>query len=777
MRTARPSLLAVVRTLKTNSRSDILIAAFALIAGATIIIGAILSILTTRTAAISSSEHNLQRLADILGDQVERSFLSVEASQKLVIDKLFEHGITTKERLQSISSDPVWHKKLASLVATNLSLDAIAIADNEGDISAASRIWPAPVTNVADRDYFKAIKEDPNSSEYVSAPILSRVDGLMTVYISRRLQAADGRFLGVVLAGMKLSDLEKFQQAVTIDADMSVAFYRRDGLLIARYPENDSLLGKNYYSQSTVLQGLGPDSQKRVFHQKSLYDGLQRIIAGRYLEKTPLIVSVTDTESDALAAWRQRTIEITVFVVVLTLAIAVTTFFAISRVRASEKASKKERYLARHDPLTGLANRILFREQFNLMIAQAKRERHGVGVVIVDLDRFKDVNDTLGHQFGDILLVEVAARLRGSSGGRTVARLGGDEFAIILHEVSDRAQLEATAAQLITVLSEPYTLGPHRVAVGASIGVSSYPDDALEPSKLLQCADMALYRAKADGRGAFCLYLSEMYAQVCARREIERELRQAVKEKTFEIAYQPIMSLEDDRIIGHEALLRWTKANGQIISPTEFIPVAEELGLIADLGRWVLEQACIYASSWDLPLRLAVNLSPTQFLLSDVASDVKFALELSGLPPERLELEITESVVLDEAGKAAATLKQLKALGVSIALDDFGTGYSSLSYLRRFPFDRIKIDRSFVREMMTSADDLAIIKATILLAAELGMQTTAEGVEEPEQLAALRQHGCSHAQGYLIGKPRRGGVRERSTADSAPEVIKFSPAA
>jgi hypothetical protein len=253
MRTAGPPFFAAVRALKTNSRSEILIAAFALIAGATIITGAIQSIQTTRTAAISSSERNLQRLADILGDQVERSFLSAEASQKLVIDKLFEHGITTKERLQSISSDPVWHKKLASLVATNLSLDAISIANNTGDISAASRIWPAPAINVADRDYFKAFKEDPNSSEYVSAPMVSRVDGLMTVYISRRLRGADGSFLGVVFAGMKLSDLEQFQQAVSLDANMSRAFYRRDGLLIARYPKNDSLLGKNYYSQSTVF--------------------------------------------------------------------------------------------------------------------------------------------------------------------------------------------------------------------------------------------------------------------------------------------------------------------------------------------------------------------------------------------------------------------------------------------------------------------------------------------------------------------------------------------
>jgi diguanylate cyclase (GGDEF)-like protein len=523
MRTAGIPFLAAVRALKMNSRAEFLISAFALIAGATLVIGATLSILTTRAAAVSSVERNLQRLADILGDQVDRSFLSVEASQKLIMDKLSDHGLTTEERLRSISLNPVWHKKLAAQVATNFSLDTIVIADDGGNISAASRTWPAPAINIADRDYFRAIKEDPALSEYVSAPTLSRADGLMTVFVSRRLQADGGRFLGVVLAGMRLSDLEEFQRTATLDADMSVAFYRRDGLLIARYPKNDSLLGKNYYAKSTVLQGLGPNSPKRVFHQNSLYDGLPRIIAGRYLEKSPLIVSVTDTEADALAAWRQRSIEVAVFVFVLMLAIAVTTFFAISRVRASEKSSRKERYLARHDPLTGLANRILFQEEFDLEIARAAREQHRVGVMIVDLDGFKDVNDTSGHQSGDILLFEVASRLRGCFGGGTVARLGGDEFAIILQKVSGAAEIEAKAAELIKSLSEPYALGPYRATVGVSVGVFIYPEDALEPGKLLQCADIALYRAKAAGKGNFCFYSPEMDAQGSARCDFRQQ--------------------------------------------------------------------------------------------------------------------------------------------------------------------------------------------------------------------------------------------------------------
>lgn len=534
MRNAGVSCLAVLRGITAIPRSEILITVFALLASATIMMGATLSILTTRAVAISSSESDLQRLADVLGDQVEHSFMSVEASQKLIVDKLFEHDIVTKTRLLSISSNPVWHKKLAAQVATDLSLDAMAIVDDDGNTVAASRKWPAPTINIADRDYFRAIKDDSSLFEFISAPMISRADGLMTVYISRRLQASDGRFLGIVLAGMKLSDLEEFQRTVTLNADMSIAFYRRDGMLIARYPENDVLLGKNYYAQSSVLQGLGPGNQKRVFHQKSLYDGLQRIIAGRYLDRSPLIVSVTDTEADALSSWHQRSIETAIFAIVLTVALAATAFFAISCVRSSERARKKERYLARHDPLTGLGNRTLFGEEFDLAISRARQEGHKVGVAIVDLDRFKKVNDTLGHHFGDMLLLEAASRLRVNSDGRTLARLGGDEFAIILHQVAGTAEIEMAAARLIASLSEPYVLGPYRVAVGASIGACAYPDDALEPGKLLRCADMALYTAKANGRGTFCVYVPEMDLSLSTRSE--RELRRADKEKSFEIA-------------------------------------------------------------------------------------------------------------------------------------------------------------------------------------------------------------------------------------------------
>ena len=522
MRAAGQSVLAAVRALKMHSRAEVLIAAFAIAVSVAIIVGAIFSILTTRAAAVSAAERNLQRLANILADQVERSFQSVEASQRLIADKLAEHGINTKARLDSISSNQVWHKKLAAQVITNFGLDSIAVADEDGNVVAASRIWPAPAINIADRDYFRAIRDNPNLSEYVGAPTLSRASGLMTVFVTRRLQSKDGKFLGVVLAGMRLSHLEEFQRAATLDADMSVAFYRRDGMLIARYPKNDSLLGKNYYAQSTVLQGLGPNSPRRVFHQMSLYDGLPRIIAGRYLERSPLIVSVTDTEADAMAVWRQRSIEVAAFVLVLMLAIGVTAFFAISRVRASERSSRKERYLARHDPLTGLANRTLFQEEFDRTIAQATLAQSRAGVVIVDLDRFKDVNDSLGHQLGDVLLVEVASRLRVSFGDCTVARLGGDEFAIILGQVSGIAEIEAKAAQLIQSLSEPYALGPHRMAAGASIGIAIYPEDASEPSKLLRCADIALYRAKAKGRGAFCFYSPDMDADASARCAIER---------------------------------------------------------------------------------------------------------------------------------------------------------------------------------------------------------------------------------------------------------------
>jgi diguanylate cyclase (GGDEF)-like protein/PAS domain S-box-containing protein len=411
--------------------------------------------------------------------------------------------------------------------------------------------------------------------------------------------------------------------------------------------------------------------------------------------------------------------------------------------------------LAHYDPLTELPNRLLFHKDLSDALARAARREDLVAVHCVDLDRFKVVNDTLGHPVGDALLKAAAERLRNCvRDGDTVARLGGDEFAVVQMGLTDLSGATRLAARIVEALEAPFDLLGHQVVIGGSVGVAVSPDDGLDCDELLKKADMALYRAKADGKGTFHFFERAMDEQLQARRALELDLRKALAEGQFELFYQPLFDLEADRVTGCEALLRWFHPERGMVSPGEFIPLAEEIGLIGALGDWVLRAACDEAARWPQHVRLAVNLSPAQFRDRRLAATVVQALAASGLAAERLELEITESVLLQDSASNMAILHDLKALGVRISMDDFGTGYSSLSYLRSFPFDKIKIDQTFVRDILDDADALAIIKAVLDLGASLGITTTAEGVESEEQLHELRRQGCGEIQGYFISRPK-----------------------
>jgi len=397
-------------------------------------------------------------------------------------------------------------------------------------------------------------------------------------------------------------------------------------------------------------------------------------------------------------------------------------------------------------------------------------------VLCLDLDHFKDVNDTLGHPVGDELLKSVTERIMQCvREADLVARLGGDEFAIVhVAATSETSALAQLASRLVDVLAAPYLLEGHQVVVGVSIGVSVAPADSEDPDQLLKNADMAMYRAKGDGRGTYRFFEPGMDARAQARRIMELELRTAVRAQEFDIHYQPIRDLRADRITGVEALVRWNHPLRGIIAPAEFIPLAEATGLIVPIGDWVLRRACADASRWPENLSIAVNLSPVQFRNRNLIAAVKQALADSGLAPERLELEITESVLLQDGGATLDKLHTLRKLGVRISMDDFGTGYSSLSYLRSFPFDKIKIDRSFIHELATREDSMAIVRAVTGLGKSLGIATTAEGVETTEQLEILRNEGCTEVQGYLFSPPipllqiERLLTAEQAASESSP---------
>ncbi|MCC8956609.1 EAL domain-containing protein [Bradyrhizobium sp. Pear77] len=422
-------------------------------------------------------------------------------------------------------------------------------------------------------------------------------------------------------------------------------------------------------------------------------------------------------------------------------------------VTEQQRAESQIAFMARHDALTRLPNRTLLAERIELAVAQVGRGS-GFAVFCLDLDNFKQVNDTLGHPVGDELLCAVADRLNACVREvDTVARLGGDEFAVIQCGVQAGEEAERLARRIVECVGAPYELNGHRVVVGCSVGISMSPVDGSTGEKLLKNADVALYRAKMEGRGTWRFFEPAMDASLQRRRAIELDLREAMAKDEFSLYYQPLYDLHLDRICGFEALLRWHHPKRGMVAPDQFIPIAEEIGLIGPLGEWVLNRACEQAVTWPSEMKLAVNVSAVQFRDPDFIDVVVNALTASKLSPRRLELEITESVFLANSSETLATLHKLKASGLRIALDDFGTGYSSLSYLRSFPFDKLKIDKSFVRDATATHGSKSIVRAVISLGRSLGMTTIAEGIETVEQLDHMRAEGCNEAQGFLFSHP------------------------
>jgi diguanylate cyclase (GGDEF)-like protein len=410
-------------------------------------------------------------------------------------------------------------------------------------------------------------------------------------------------------------------------------------------------------------------------------------------------------------------------------------------------------HLAFHDTLTGLPNRVMFRQQLDGALMRGVRANEAVAVMCIDLDGFKIVNDSYGHPTGDALLRVMGDTLTEMAQDGVVARLSGDEFAIVLAYGFHPDRPRALAQSLVDRLKQPVLVNGHHILSGISIGIAVSPGDGSDGSTLLKNADLALYRAKRDGRGVFRFFEPGLDAAARKRRQIELDLREALHKNQLRLNYQPIFDLKNNRIAGFEALLRWVHPERGAVSPVEFIPVAEQCGLIVAIGEWVVHEATREAATWPGDLRVAVNVSPIQFRNSGFANIVFQALTRSGLPAKRLEVEITESVFLEGTTSTLDLLHRLRALGVRIALDDFGTGYSSLSYLRSFPFDKIKIDRSFITPVASDEGAAAIVRAIVDLAAAFDMETTAEGVEDEDQLAKLRAQGCGSIQGFLFSHP------------------------
>ncbi|TLM99756.1 EAL domain-containing protein, partial [bacterium] len=420
------------------------------------------------------------------------------------------------------------------------------------------------------------------------------------------------------------------------------------------------------------------------------------------------------------------------------------------------------KHQAYHDPLTGLPNRVLFNDRLNMAMAHARRNKEMLAVLFFDLDQFKTVNDTLGHAAGDLLLTEVAVRLAGCLREKdTIARMGGDEFTMLLPQISNEDSAVRVARKVLEVLQQPWLINGHEFYITASIGIAIYPADGEDTETVMKHADIAMYRAKEKGRNNYQLFTPAMNSRIVERQAMENSLRHALERGEFTVYYQPQVHTGEGRINGMEALVRWQHPDLGLVAPDQFIPLAEETGLIVPIGEWVLYTACAQNKAWQEagwpPMRVTVNISANQFRQHNLADTVVRVLEKTGLEPKWLELEITESTAMKDVDFTVSVLRELSAMGVRLAIDDFGTGYSSLNYLKRFPINTLKIDRFFVRDIMTSKEDAAIVTAIIVLGQNLNLKVIAEGVETKEQMVFLKRRRCEEMQGYLFSKPVPAG--------------------
>ena len=862
---------------------------------AAITIGATIMAGNYRERSLESSERELENTVLLLARHFDQQFQDLGAIQEDFVTYVKSAGIETSEQFRRRMSGVDIHLMLKARIGALSYVGGINLFDSDGALINSANTWPVPAISIADRDFFKTFKSDPGSPSLLVEPVYSRITGLWTTVLARKMTGPNGEFLGTSGRGIEPANFEKFFATLALGDDAAISMYHRDGTLLARYPHVDTMIGMNFKT-GPVHQRVLSKSDHGTIRITSPIDGQERLASARLLSHFPISVVATTTVAAALADWRQQIRSLIAVAGLSVLAIAALLFLVVRNLSQQHQLEKQrldtainnmtqgllmfdasrrlvvanQRYiemfgvstdvvkpgctlpqllqhrkeigsfagdvdeycsnlygklaqgkvfqkilvaadggsiqvsyrplrrggwvttlediterrrveerithLAHYDALTDLPNRTLFHEQLKRELARIVPGEQ-LAVLYIDIDEFKSINDTLGHLIGDQLLKSVAASLGHCvSGTDFVARLGGDEFAVVQTAVKTVDDVTDLATRVFDAIRKPYECLGHQVTTDASIGIALAPQHGADLDQILKNADLAMYAAKSAGRRTYRFFEPEMDARVRARRILEMDLRQAITDGSFEVYYQPSVTLEDNKIVGCEALLRWRHSERGMISPAEFIPVAEETGLIDELGEWVLTTACAEAATWPDDIKIAVNVSPVQFKSGTLALKIVAALAASGLQASRLELEITEAVLIRDDEAALANLHQLRAIGVRIALDDFGTGYSSLSYLQRFPFDKIKIDRCFVNDIAEPDGSSCIVQAVVNIAAARHMTTTAEGVETKQQLELLRALGCAEMQGYLFS-PAKPAAEIRQLFDREPSAaVNLSPA-
>jgi diguanylate cyclase (GGDEF)-like protein len=862
---------------------------------AVITVGATIMAGNFRERALESSERELENTVLLLARHFDQQFQDLGAIQEDFVAYVKSAGIDTSEQYRRRMSGQDIHVMLKAKIGALSYVGGINLFDSDGVLINSANAWPVPPVSIADRGFFKIFKSDPRSPSLLVEPVYSRITGLWTTVLARKMTGPNGEFLGTSGRGIEPANFEKFFASLALGDGAAISMYHRDGTMLARHPHVDAMIGMNFKS-GPVHQQVLSKSDHGTIRIISPIDGQRRLASARLLSHFPISVVATTTVAAALADWREQIRFLIAVAGLSVLAIAALLFLVVRKLSQQHQLEKQrldtainnmtqgllmfdasrrlvvanQRYiemfgvstdvvkpgctlpqllqhrkeigsfagdvdeycsnlygklaqgkvfqkilvaadggsiqvsyrplrrggwvttlediterrrveerithLAHYDALTDLPNRTLFHEQLKRELARIVPGEQ-LAVLYIDIDEFKSINDTLGHLIGDQLLKSVAASLGHCvSGTDFVARLGGDEFAVVQTAVKTVDDVTDLATRVFDAIRKPYECLGHQVTTDASIGIALAPQHGADLDQILKNADLAMYAAKSAGRRTYRFFEPEMDARVRARRILEMDLRQAITDGSFEVYYQPSVTLEDNKIVGCEALLRWRHSERGMISPAEFIPVAEETGLIDELGEWVLTTACAEAATWPDDIKIAVNVSPVQFKSGTLALKIVAALAASGLQASRLELEITEAVLIRDDEAALAILHQLRAIGVRIALDDFGTGYSSLSYLQRFPFDKIKIDRCFVNDIAEPDGSSCIVQAVVNIAAARHMTTTAEGVETKQQLELLRALGCAEMQGYLFS-PAKPAAEIRQLFDREPSAaVNLSPA-
>jgi diguanylate cyclase (GGDEF)-like protein len=856
-----------------NSRLIRWIVIFGIVLICAIVAATGLMLLNLRERGLAESEHELKSLTFVLAEQIDRSFQSMELLQNVVIERMQSLGIASAEDYERQMSGRDTYQHLKDQISGLPYVDALVLLDPEGKRINVSRAWPTPFFRLIDQDFLDAFKSDPHLTSFVGSPIHNPITETWVLNVAHKFTGPNGEYLGVVLGVMTVQSFEQTFKAIAPTPNSSIALARRDGMLLARWPHQETAMGRTFAYREFFANTLSKSDQGTV-RRKGVFDGEDRLVSAHVLAHYPIVVVATTPVASAIASWKNGVFYIAGTGVLLAFVVGGLVFLsarqverrlrgqnlqfdaalnnmvqglvmfdssarivvcnqhyiqmynlspevvkpgctlhkllehrkevglftgdpeqrcriildAIAReetavwaietsdgrmiqtvdqpmpgggwVSTHEDVTERKRadariaYMAHHDELTGLPNRTRFHERLKKALSLMQRETR-VAVFYLDLDRFKKVNDTLGHPVGDDLLKSVAERLRNCvREDATVARLGGDEFAIIQPAIKQPRNAAVLADRILTTVAAPYEIGGHEVSMSTSIGIAIAPDDGTDTDQLIKNADMALYGAKAIERGTYRFFAAKMDSGMKARTNMEADLRKALVNGEFELFYQPLINAQRNEVSCCEALLRWHHPQAGMVSPSEFIPVAEDTGLIIPLGEWVLRKACADAAKWPDNVNVAVNVSTIQFRKKGLTQTVLTALAASGLPAHRLEIEITERVILEDSKEIRATLHQLHGLGVQIVMDDFGTGYSSLSYLRKFPFDKIKIDAFFIRGLSDGGDSSTIVEAIIKMATTMKIATVVEGVETQQQLEKVREWGCTEMQGYLFSRPK-----------------------